>query len=210
MDHEKLDGLRKLSEGGTGEGILTRMNDYPSIRERLILRPFHYLDCWRELRSYVYERQGDLALVLSVVICEKEGELRTTRVPRSVFEGWKLKKAGVWEEVMRNTCILAPPRLYGSLDEPLALTTEKRGGGAVAVFYPGMKEKLSRLLGGNYFVVFGSVHEAFIYREKDTDPAKMLKSLKRTNQSLGPGELLSRKVFYYNQKDHTLKAMQMR
>ena len=43
-------------------GVLEQMQNYELIRDKLLIRPIYFSDCRRELKEYVYERYGDVAL----------------------------------------------------------------------------------------------------------------------------------------------------
>lgn len=77
------------------------------------------------------------------------------------------------------------------------LTTSRRNNGAVAIFYPGVKERLAQLLNGDYYVAFTNVNEVSIYPVRH----KLLSSLKEEvdhNVAVtGKNQFLSRKVYRY-------------
>lgn len=223
---------RKMDEAD-GAGILEQMRSYEEIRERLLIRPLCYHDCRLDLKEYVYEKCGDIVLVLYLTVYEGDQGLGTIRVPRPVAEGWKLPRKCVWEEALRNTCEQAPPRLYvnpidcvgGSLEkgdfmsensgiqridpeETPLLTTTKRVNGAIAMFYPGVKERLALLTGGSFYVAFTSIHEACVHPAGSVPPIRILRSLKHLNRTCGVENRLSQKVFFYNQENGSFRAVE--
>ena len=214
-------------------GVLEQMHNYEQIRDKLVIRPVCFNDCRRELREYVYERYGDVALVLYLTVYDGERGLGTVKVPRTTADGWKLPRKRVWEDAMLNTYVAAPPRLYldpvdcihapyekgefmsensaiQKLDPERAplLTTTRKLNGAIAIFYPGVKERLARLSGGSYYVAFTSVNEACIHPAGTILPIRILRSLKHLNRTCGEAERLSQKVFFYDAEDGSFKTVE--
>lgn len=79
------------------------------------------------------------------------------------------------------------------------LTTTKRVNGAIAVFYPGVKERLAELFGGDYYVGFTSVHEAVIHPVLYKKLSDMKAAIHHNNALLNPADVLSNQVFRYVQ-----------
>jgi len=86
-------------------------------------------------------------------------------------------------------------RLHGYL-----LTTSDRRNGAVALFYPGVKERLAELLGGDYYVGFTSIHEAVIHPVGHKVLHQLKESINRTNIVFDNSEMLSAQVYRYSCK----------
>ena len=88
------------------------------------------------------------------------------------------------------------------------LTTTRKLNGAIAMFYPGVKERLARLSGGSYYVAFTSVNEACIHPAGTILPIRILRSLKHLNRTCGEAERLSQKVFFYNAENGSFKTVE--
>jgi hypothetical protein len=88
-------------------------------------------------------------------------------------------------------------REIGPADIPVVTTTKQRNG-AIAMFYPGVKEKLAELFGGNYYVAFTSVDDARIHAKGTISPIDILSRLKDVNDHFPKEDILSRKVFFYD------------
>ncbi len=225
----------EVSDCTEGIDILERMNHYEMVKERLIIHPINYNDHQYDLKDCIYKKIGDIALVLYVVIYDSEEQgLGTGKVPKSVFEEWKLSFDTVWENALLNTNVIAPPRMYTTLAEcyhpsytqgafmalgskpvdisgfmPPTITTTKQTNGAIALFYPGVKERLAQLAKGGFYVAFTSIHEAKIHPEGTMKPLQILRNLKGVNEAFDPTEILSRKVFHYDAKKGTFTAMEL-
>ncbi len=58
------------------------------------------------------------------------------------------------------------------------ITTVKKKNGAIAMFYPGVLEKLAEICGGSYYVSFTSIHDVRIHPISTVQPRRILRSLK--------------------------------
>ena len=89
------------------------------------------------------------------------------------------------------------------------VTTTKQVNGAVAMFYPGVKERIAELYGDSYYVVFTSIHEARTHCRGAFSPRHMLRSLQETNQAFPTEEMLSETVFYYDRDKRSFEALML-
>lgn len=213
-------------------GIIGRMSDYRAVKDRLVIRPLCYKNIIREAGNCVYRRVEDIALVLYLMIKEDESGFSTVKIPRAVCERWGESVDGVIDAALVNTHCSALPRLYlspldcirppyqkgafmaaestvGPLErwEIPTVTTTKQVNGAVAMFYPGVKERIAELYGDSYYVVFTSIHEARTHCRGAFSPRLILRSLKETNQAFPAEEMLSEKVFYYDREKKSFAAL---
>ena len=87
------------------------------------------------------------------------------------------------------------------------LTTTARIHGAVAFFYPGVKAILAEKLGGDYYVVFPSVHEAILHPVDCTGAQVIRSSVQHINAVYGEGEMLSDRIFCYHKNRRLLQLL---
>ncbi len=78
------------------------------------------------------------------------------------------------------------------------VTTSKRINGAVALFYPGVKERLAELLDGDYYVGFPSIHEAMVYPARHKALGELKVAIQRNNVVLNQREMLTNRVYRYS------------
>ena len=218
------------------DAITAHITDYSFIRERLIIRPINYTDNRYELKDCIYERIGDIALVLYVLLYESEEMgFGTVKVQKRIFDQWEKEREEVWEEALVNTNVWAPPRLYVKQEElfnppyttgafmainsnidsigrffPPVVTTTKKKNGAIALFYPGVQEKLAELCGGSYYIAFTSIDDMRIHPDGTMNPRQILQSLKDVNKGFNqPEDILSRKVFFYDSEKKSLDVKEL-
>lgn len=79
------------------------------------------------------------------------------------------------------------------------LTTTRRFGGAIALFYPGVKERLAELFGGDYYVAFTSVNEARLYPVHHKPLSDLKAELEHNNALLENRSFLTGRVYRYGQ-----------
>lgn len=77
------------------------------------------------------------------------------------------------------------------------LTTTKSINGAIAIFYPGVKERLGELF-GDYYVGFTSIHEAVIHPVDQQSPLCMKESIREINAAFPKEEMLTNRVYRYH------------
>lgn len=219
----------------TETGVLPLMDNYETVKEKLIIRPLNFTNNKYDLKEAVYKKTGDIALVLYLVIYEnKEQGLGTSKVNKGIFEKWNKDIDEVWEAALTNTYVLAPPRMYMSpldrIDPPYekgafmalgsrmksfgklsvpSVTTVKQVNGAIAMFYPGVKEKIASMAGGSYYVAFTSIHEAEIHCVNTIPPRSILRNLKSVDRAFGPEETLTKKVYFYNAENGVFDVLEL-
>lgn len=78
------------------------------------------------------------------------------------------------------------------------VTTSNRVNGAVALFYPGVKERLSEVLDGDYYVGFTSVNEAVVYPARHKALRELKAAIQRTNILYERNAVLTNRVYRYS------------
>lgn len=219
----------------TGAGVLQLMESYEAVKEKLIIRPLNFTNHKYNLKEAVYKKIGDIALVLYIVIYENDEQgLGTSKINKGIFEKWDRDIDEVWEAALTNTYVLAPPRMYilpldrinpsyekgafmalgskmksfGKLSVP-SVTTVKQVNGAIAMFYPGVKEKIASMAGGSYYVAFTSIHEAEIHCAGTIPPRNILRNLKSVDKKFGSEETLTKKVYFYNAENGKFDVLEL-
>ncbi len=192
----RKDGMKKVLPAVKGDikdlratagqqfALLERLEDYEAIKPRLIIRPLNYDNNEKVLRSAIYRRTGDIALVLYISLEPTVHNgipiLLSTMVRQDIFQLWDVEEQAAFDWAMENTMRLQPPVFYYitgkpggpsgppkvpfmedesirvDFNDPLApvLTTEQTVNGAVAAFYPGVLERLHRMAGEDIYLVF--------------------------------------------------------
>ena len=86
------------------------------------------------------------------------------------------------------------------------VTTTRQINGAIAMFYPGVQERLAELVGGEYYVAFTATDSAMIHRVGSVSPRELLLRLKHV-RSVMPEDFLSKYVYKYNSEKKKIEQM---
>ena len=190
--------------------------NYDGIREQLILRPLNYSLHIQDLKNCVYQKIGDFVLVLYQLIGNAEHLLTTSKIKRNELEMWGM--ADQMERVMRdaleNTARLFPPCVYNQRTQKevnfltedftkediiyensnmILLSTTKTTNGAVALFYPGVVEKMMEIMGGSFSAVFMNINDVMIFSRNDPRADRYADGAKHSNPM---GEMLSGRIYF--------------
>ena len=80
------------------------------------------------------------------------------------------------------------------------LTTVRQINGALAIFYPGVSQRLAEMLGGDYFVGFTSIHEAVIHPTSHKNLRDMKEAIQHVNAVFDEEDMLTNRVYRYSCK----------
>ena len=200
------------------------LEDYEKVKEDLFIRLLNVVKHRDELQNAIFRTVGDIALVLYARMGELDGCSTSIKIKQHMLQKWEKDEQTVFNDALLNTYFISPPRIYcwekliynmsyeGEnfmnllFDLPLkkdtfgnCLSTSTRTNGAVAVFLPGVAQRLGYLLGGGFYMVFTSVHEVMIHSEENTDPRKLKEVLAETIEETTPEEdFLTYYVYHYD------------
>ncbi len=218
----------------TAGDLTDSLFSYEKIKDRLIIRPLNYSGNRSALEACVYRVFEDIALVLYAIVLDdrENGILNTIKVPYLVFEEWGIGFDDLLGATMMNTNTYAMPRMYTNIfdiehtpetesafmaedfvphtlkpDSTVLVTTNRKTNGAIAMFYPGVKEKLAEMFGDSFYVAFTSIHEAMIHKKGSIDPASIKRNVTETNRIFGPDDTLSDKVFFFDRSSGSFSAV---
>ena len=203
--------------------VLNHMDDYDMVRDYLILRPIPYEQNRLALKDHLFQKIGDIVLALYIKVRDNGDELLSAKVPKSVVEGWGIPEEKILAAAMENTALLYPPRIYltpfelknppymrgvfmgdgegrvTSIDQKIdaTLTTTRQLNGAIAIFYPGVQERIAELYGGSYYAAFTSSSEVVIHSVKAISAWQVYKALKNSNRRFR-SSMISNSVYLYD------------
>lgn len=211
----------------------TLMN-YDTAKSRLFVR---LLNCDRNadvLKNVVHKTLDDIAFTVCAIVDDNREDLISTKVLKSMVEKWDKNEDDIFNEAIKNTYYLTPPRIYkweGVLcDESYAgdsfmndedvcnldksfngdiLSTTRKTNGAIAVFLPGVAEKISEMLNSDFYMVFTSIHEVMIHSTgSGVDPKNLKLVLRDTLLWVTPSsDYLTEKIYKYNRRTHKFECV---
>ena len=208
--------------------------DYDTAKSRLFVRLINYDRNADILRDVVHKTLGDIVFTVYAIVDENEFGIVSTKVLKSMVKKWDKNEDDIFDEAIANTYRMTPPRIYKweemifnreytgdsfmeSCDEDViskdamgnCLSTTRKTNGAVAVFLPGVAEKISELLDSDFYMVFTSIHEVMIHSTGSGVDLKDLKLvLQDTLREATPSsDYLTEKIYKYNRRTHKFECV---
>lgn len=214
--------IRKLKDAGFFEKT-KNLNNYEKIKKDLFIRLLNVKRHKRELSRAVYRRIGDIALVLYMQVGSMNGCISSMKIRRENLNEWEVDENAVFEAALVNTYFISPPRIFfwekliynpeydGECFMDLnhefylkrdsignCLSTARRTNGAVAVFLPGVAQRLANLMNADFYMVFTSIHEVMIHNADRSYPEDLEVVLRDTIREATPDEdFLTDRVYRY-------------
>lgn len=218
--------IMKLRDCGFFENI-QNANDYSQIKGDLFIRPLNKKRHEKALENAVYREVDSIACVVYMRINQKNGDISGTKIHKDNLADWGMDEEEVYKNALLNTYFLTPPRIY-QLDrltlEPdyegedftaiscesyrvsrickcagYGLSTSEQTNGAVAIFFPGVAQKLSEIFEDSFYIVFVKSHAVLVYPKKRWNPEVLKKRLKDTfEEDASEEDFLTDEIYYYD------------
>ncbi len=229
---EILEEIRKVQNSSLFEGT-RKLARYETARPELFIRLLNFEQNEADLQNAVYRRFGEIALVLYLKVLEKDACLTSLKIRQEYLESWGEDEDSVFEDALKNTLEISPPRIYFwhkligndeyegeevmGEEKPSCLrgdmlgnclSTSRRTNGAVAIFLPGVAKHLADALGGDLYLAFTSIHEVMVHNAGQTDPKGLEKVLRSTIRDATPKEdYLSSYIYGYSRKEQKFSCV---
>lgn len=214
--------IHKLKNAGFFEKT-RHLADYEKVKNDLFIRLLNGKRHKKELSHAVYRVVGDIALVLYMQVGELNGCTSSMKIRKECLESWKKDADMVFETALVNTYFVSPPRLFfweklicnpdyngecfmdlnrevGLRPDSMGncLSTARRTNGAVAIFLPGVAQRLAKMMDADFYMAFTSIHEVMIHNADRTYPEDLENILRETIREATPEEdFLTDKVYRY-------------
>lgn len=232
---EKIGNLiKKEIEKIKVSGIMEKtkdLNNYQKMKKDLFIRLLNKKRHEKELKNAVYKEVGDIVGVLYLRLGRQDGCISSMKIRKDILKEWKLTEEEVWKNAVENTSLMTPPRIYRweellvtplysgddfmndeklyFLDREnfagLCLSTALRTNGAVAVFLPGVAQRLADLLNDSFYIVFTSIHEAMIHAAQNVYPEDLIKVMHDSiKEATSEQDFLTDKLYFYNRNEEKI------
>ena len=207
--------------------------DYETAKDSLFIRLLNYDDNSEELKDAIYKRIGDITQVLYMKVSERDGNVMSTKILKSIVRKWQansdlLSEDYIFEEALKNTYLMSPPRIYrweqmifdpGYEGEEFmspgtesaiskdfignCLSIPEKTNGAVAIFYPGVAERFADVLDSDLYLVFTSIHEVMVHGTNGVNAGDLSTILQDTLKEATPKRAsLTKKIYKYEKDTH--------
>lgn len=225
---EKINNSLTSSEQNVRKEAITMIHDYERIKDKLFIKALDTDRFKKKLKRGVYqETVKGVALVLYVLVDMSEDPAISFMVPSKVFLEWKKPQEEIFARAIENTMKLFPPRItdLGTLlfnqyssGKPFMeddfhtdadfqiLISKNRLFGATAIFFPKVAERISQIMGGDYYFATTSVHEVFVHKINTISPKNIKECWNASTDagisdgSLTSADFLSDRVFRYDSR----------
>lgn len=225
---EKINNSLTSSEQNVRKEAITMIHDYERIKDKLFIKALDTDRFKKKLKRGVYqETVKGVALVLYVLVDMSEDPAISFMVPSKVFLEWKKPQEEIFARAIENTMKLFPPRItdLGTLlfnqyssGKPFMeddfhtdadfqiLISKNRLFGATAIFFPKVAERISQIMGGDYYFATTSVHEVFVHKINTISPKNIKEGWNASTDagisdgSLTSADFLSDRVFRYDSR----------
>lgn len=208
--------------------------DYDTAKSRLFVRLINYDRNADILRDVVHKTLGDIVFTVYAIVDENEFGIVSTKVLKSMVKKWDKNEDDIFNEAIKNTYRATPPRIYKwegvlcdksyagesfmndedicDLDKSFSgniLSTTRKTNGAVAVFLPGVAERIAELLDSDFYMVFTSIHEVMIHSTgSGVDPKDLKLVLQDALRKATPSsDYLTEKIYKYNRRTHKFECV---
>ena len=193
-------------------GKLKQLQCYEQVKDKLFIRLLNVEKNKEELENSLYKQNGEIALTLYMKISNEDGKLTSCKVPLSYVEKWPVKKETVFEEAMKNTMSMMPPRvcevlklvqnpayegedIYASdyipekdADRKLYEHQIQKQMVQWQSFTLGVARTFCHKLGAEgLYLAFTSVHEVMLHDEESVEPENLKTILEETIEEATPG-----------------------
>ena len=227
---QKIDNSLTYCEknGKKGEELVDTLDCYESIKDRLFIRAFNCETGRKKMENGVCRRTvGGVTLVLYVFLETTDGKVGSIMIPAKATYKWEKSYDEVFSAAMENTLKLFPPRItdMGTLlfksyssgkpfmendfhaeTDFLILISENKLFGATAIFFPKVAERISQIMGGDYYFTATCVHEGFVHKINMISPKNIKEGWNASTDagisdgSLTSADFLSDRVFRYDSR----------
>lgn len=197
------------------------MSDYEAIRKRLFFRTSNAESNKVFLKNVPHMIISDFALTYHIQFFKEDGIFGNVTITNDILSTLGVTKEQLHSDAMENAVRLYQPYIIplqtyvcdyfhieplikDQKNKVLIITNQLQQYGASVLFYPNMLEQISKLLGGDYYLIPSSIHEWLACRYEDEDDYLFLHDavLEVNEKYVEKYEWLSDMVYHYDAKWH--------
>lgn len=201
----------QVERKGITDFDMSSIEDYSKAKKNLFFRVLNKKDATDMLQKLPHKEICDLVVLCSINVgTMSNGARASAPVNYMMLDAWGISE----EQLMSDTeksCMKNSPELITDLHsffgmEPagvppmISVTNNEKMNGAAVMFYPGVLDKLSDMVGGPVVILPSSVHDVIatsITEESNEEELVETISYANTN-ACGPGEVLSDHPYVYD------------
>ena len=196
---------------------LNSLRNYEAVKDHLFIRVSNIKDKKDIMERAPYTLKEDLMITYHIRIDTNDDSVASTIITNNMMEAYGVSFSQLHKDAMENSVKIFPPvvqplsSMIESLSqgfqneerkdyngEMLVITNETNVNGAAALFYPGIMDRISELIGGDYYILPSSIHECILLPvTRQPNYMELENMVKEVNTVMVPDEeQLGNRVYY--------------
>lgn len=179
------------------------------------------------LSNVIHTEIGDMAVVYFITKEIDEDKVAKIHITEDILQKLGVSKEELHKNALAITALHHPIKMksmpdilaelsgmdreyYAETEDDMWVVMNDKGyKGAIALFYPGMMEFISKEIGGGYYVIPSSIHEMIIVPDNfDTTGEKLEEMIHEVNATEVPEkEVLSDNIYRYHAESRTFEMI---
>ncbi len=200
---------------------ISMLSDYEQMKPKLFVEVVGAERNAEMLEKIPHVQIEDMAMVYRVQVAVKDGEFASALVSNQMMETMGVTADQLHQDALDNSVEMRPAKVQslseviatltdmpvemieGSAPPLLVVSTEDKIKGASAMFYPDIMDKLSKEVGGDFFVLPSSIHEALVMPDNGEMSADELKAMVTSinGDVVDPADVLTDQVYHFDAKE---------
>lgn len=197
---EMIQAVRREMEIVKRYGLYTEkgtLQTYEKVKNNMVVRLHNLIRDRELLENAVYRVCGDIAITV-YWRADSGNTLYCMRILERMLKSWRKSKETVIQDALYNTLRVSPPKRYDQTGWVLGQTyvedieetagwkngllgncisTEEVTFGAVAIFLPGVAQKIADIYQGDFYFAFPFQHGVMVHNVQGTDPDMVWSSI---------------------------------
>ena len=205
---------------------LNALKNYEAVKEHLFIRVSNIKDKKDIMERAPYTLKEDLMITYHIQIDTNDDSVASTIITNNMMETYGVTFTQLHKDAMENSVKIFPPvvqplsSMIESLSQGfpneerknlngdiLVITNEANVNGAATLFYPGIMDRISELIGGDYYVLPSSIHECILLPvTRQPNYLELENIVKEINALMVPEEeQLGNRVYYCDSINRTFE-----
>lgn len=201
----------QVERKGITDFDMSNIEDYSKAKKNLFFRVLNKKDATDMLQKLPHREICDLVMLCSINVgIMSDGARASAPVNYMMLDAWGITEEQLMSDTEKN-CMKNSPALIIDLhsffgvkpaDVPpmISVTNKEKMNGAAVMFYPGMLDKLSDMVGGPVVILPSSVHDVIATSiTEENNEEKLKEAIEDANtNACGPGKVLSDHPYVYD------------
>ena len=197
--------------------------DYDKAKDQLFIRVSNYDRNLAMSDEVPHKLVGDLMITCHIRVNVDEGGMASTVVNDMLMEKYGIDEETLFADAIENSPKILPVKINsllntvssmmndpdlnadmiadGSVPEVMVVTNEMNINGASAMFYPGVMDELSAMMGGDFVAIPSSIHEMLVMPDQGDYKSLEHMICDVNENTVDINDQLSDHAYHYDSKD---------